>query len=99
MGRAVARAVIDYYRCPEAFLDISINEDIANSAGFFRFGAHISYARCWRGYSKSQLQRHLHDVSRELVLDKPKVRFPCHSTESVDNHRFDRYACSQRMAV
>jgi hypothetical protein len=99
MGRAVARAVIDYYRCPEPFLDVSINEDIANPAGFFRFGADILYGRCSRGYSKSQLQGDLYDVSQDLVLDKPRVSLPFDPTEVVDNLRLERYASSQESGV
>src|SRR5215831_13918397 len=99
MGRAVPRAVIDYYRCPEAFLPVSIRDDIAGSRGFFRFGIYISYGRCSRGHSMSQLQRDLYDVSQDVTLEDSAVSLPFDPTELVDNLRLERYADFQKSAI
>src|ERR1700688_563712 len=88
----VPRVLIDRYRCPDSLLNLTIQDDIADDAGFFRFGSKtIYYGRSAVGYRRRRVGRALYDVAQDVTLEDGEVCLPFDPTEIVDNLPLERY--------
>ena len=88
----VPRVLIDRYRCPDSLLNLTIQDDIADDAGFFRFGPKtICYGRSAVGYRRRRVGPALYDVAQDVTLEDGEVCLPFDPTEIVDNLRLERY--------
>src|ERR1700692_2751304 len=84
----VPRVLIDRYRCPDSLLNLTIQDDIADDAGFFRFGPKtICYGRSAVGYRRRRVGPALYDVAQDVTLEDGEVCLPFDPTEIVDNLR------------
>ena len=45
----IERALVDYYRCPEEFVKMSLAGELSADSGFFRFGSNIGYGQSSHG--------------------------------------------------
>jgi hypothetical protein len=86
------RALRDYYRCPDAFLNFGLTGELSEDSGFFRFGADATcYGRSCSG------SRQLHpDLLLGNILGCAEVRdgavnLPFDPTEVIENFRNERY--------
>ena len=55
----LARTIIDYYRCPEHFLDFELKGPLSAVEGFFRFGSSICFGRSCSGHRLSRVEHGL----------------------------------------
>jgi hypothetical protein len=87
-----ARALIEHYRCPATFLNITL-QDIADSdAGFFRFGANaICYGRSAAGYRSPRAGPGLYEISQDVRTGQSEICLPFDPAEVIDNLRFEHY--------
>jgi hypothetical protein len=98
---AASRTLIERYRCPETFLNLSIKNNLGEQRGFFRFGDITCYGRCSGGVSRYRVDSVLYDVAQEVVLSNSDsaVYLPFDPTETVDNLRLERYVGALDSAV
>jgi hypothetical protein len=89
---ATSRALIDYYRCPETFLNFTVKSGLAEPRGFFRFHNDICYGRCSVGYGKNRVDTVLYDVAQDVLIRDSGVYLPFDPIEILDNLRLERYA-------
>jgi hypothetical protein len=89
----ISQAVNDYYRCPEKFLDLALNEHLSSDEGYFRFGPRaICYGRSCSGTRGSRPESSLYDVLGDVVVGGGRLGLPFDPTEVIDNLRVERYA-------
>lgn len=86
------RAIIDYYRCPEYFLDFELNGPLSGDEGFFRFGSSICYGRSCSGHRLSRVTPGLYDVLHDVSMQDQEASLPFSPSEVIDNLRLERYA-------
>lgn len=92
----LARAIVDYYRCPEHFLNFELSGPLSAGEGFFRFASSICYGRSCSGQRHSRVERGLYDVLRDVSLQNQKATLPFSPSEVIDNLRLERYASRGR---
>jgi hypothetical protein len=87
----IARTIIDFYRCPERFLDFELNGPLSADEGFFRFGQIVCYGRSCTGHRLSQVEAGLYDVLGDVSIDDSKTTLPLSPSEVIDNLRLEHY--------
>jgi hypothetical protein len=88
----IARTVIDYYRCPERFLDFELSGPLSADEGFFLFGPNICYGRSSSGHRLSGPKNGLYDVLRDVSIQNARATLPFSPSEVIDNLQLERYA-------
>jgi len=89
---ATAQALIDRYRCPEAFVNLPLRGRLSETAGFFRFGPGITcYGRSSAGTRARSAQPLLYDASNDVGVENSELLLPFNPTEIIDNLRWERY--------
>jgi hypothetical protein len=86
-----ARALIEHYRCPAAFLNIKLQNIADSDSGFFRFRANAIYGRSAAGYRRPRVGPALYDVSQDVRINQPEAYLPFDPTEIIENFQFERY--------
>jgi hypothetical protein len=89
-------ALVDRYRCPEAFLRLELAGNLSPDAGYFRLGSLVCYGRSAAGYRTTATGGPLYDVLPHLETTGSKVRLPFNPSEVIENLRLERYARSYR---
>jgi len=92
----IARSIIDYYRCPEHFLDFELSGPLSADEGFFRFGPSICYGRSCSGHRLSRVENGLYDVLGDASIQNSKATLPLSPSEVIDNLRLERYVLRAR---
>src|SRR5436309_2824601 len=87
-----ARALMDRYRCPATFLNLTLQDVTASDSGFFRFGSNICYGRSAAGYRSARVGPELYDVGEDLRIGQSEACLPFNPTEVIENFQFERYA-------
>ncbi len=91
-----ARARMDRYRCPETFLNLTLQDVAPSDPVFFRFRSNaICYGRSAAGRLRPRVDASLYDVSGDVRIDQSEVSLPFNPTEVIDNFRFERYGAPQ----
>ena len=85
-------ALLDFYLCPEQFVDFELSGRLSPEAGYFRFGQNTCYGRSASGYRASRLDPTLYDALNDVVVHGSKPSLPFDPTEVIDNLRLERYA-------
>lgn len=89
---ATAQALIDRYRCPEAFVNLPLRGRLSETAGFFRFGPGITcYGRSSAGTRARSAQPLLYDASNDVGVENSELLLPFNPTEIIDNLRWEGY--------
>jgi hypothetical protein len=87
-----ARALMDHYRCPADFLNITLQHIAAPDSGFFRFGANaICYGRSAAGYRSRRIGAALYDTSKDVRVGQSEACLPFDPTEIIENLQVERY--------
>ena len=92
----VGRSIIDYYRCPDRFLDFELKGPLSADEGFFRFGPSICYGSSCSGRRSSRVDNALYDVLGDVLIQNSKATLPFSPTEVIDNLRLERYVLRAR---
>jgi hypothetical protein len=91
-----ARALVDHYRCPASFLNITLQAVVTSESGFFRFGPNaICYGRSATGYRDSRVGSALYDVAQDVRINRSDVCLPFDPTEIVENLQLERYSVGE----
>jgi hypothetical protein len=86
------RVLMDRYRCPDSFLNITLQDVAAPDSGFFRFGPNtICYGRSATGYRGSRVGPTLYDVAEDVRINQSEICLPFDPTEIVENFQLERY--------
>ncbi|HVB56391.1 MAG TPA: hypothetical protein VNE63_08180, partial [Candidatus Acidoferrales bacterium] len=86
-------ALLDYFRCPEQFADLSVNGDLSSETGFFQFGQGITcYGQCAGGSPSRHAAHHLTDTVHGIRYGQGRLELPFDFTEVVNNLRYERYS-------
>jgi len=85
--------LVEYYRCPESYVRLSLTGPLSESSGYFKFGAGTTcYGSC-DGHSPSHFPEDtLHDVLADATIDGGTVRLPFDLKQVVDNLRHELYS-------
>lgn len=84
--------LLDYYRCPEAFAKMGVQEHVASSAGFFRFDKDaVCYGRSPFATVSSHPNGNLVDTWTTVRIADRTAILPFDPEEVVDNLRNERY--------
>jgi hypothetical protein len=92
-GNDVNKAFLDYYRCPESFVNFALTGRLSETPGFFRFGQNVLHGSTAAGLLTSQPRPEpVYDALADVVLDRDaQVGLPFDPTAVVDNLRLERY--------
>jgi hypothetical protein len=85
------RAFTDYYRCPADLARLSIEGQLSQANGYFRFDNAVAFGRCAAARPATYATDPLADVARFVVLDRGEPRLPFDFSEVVTNLREERY--------
>jgi hypothetical protein len=84
--------LLDYFRCPEGFIDFSVDERISSEARYFLFGPNTTcYGRSVCKTAKAEVGSLPHDLLAEVLIGEDKITLPFDPTEVIDNLRLERY--------
>jgi hypothetical protein len=92
----IERALIDYYRCPEEFVTMSLAGELSADSGYFRFGPNTCYGRSSLGTRAAGPGDRLYDTLPALTTDSGLLRVPFDPSQIVDNLRLERYTADSR---
>lgn len=87
----IARALIDYYRCPPEFVGMALAAELSPAAGYFRFGDSVCYGQTAYGH-RADAPTGLYDTLADVSTADGRLRVPFDPTQVVDNLRLERYA-------
>ena len=90
----IERALVDYYRCPEEFVKMSLAGELSADSGYFRFGPNICYGQSSYGTRSSVPAGALDDVASAVTAEASLLRVPFDPSQIVDNLRLERYAAA-----
>jgi hypothetical protein len=94
--RAHSQRVLDHFRCPEAFLDFSLAQDLSSARDYFQVGPNVTcYGRAGRGHEALHAKTSRYDALNDIVMDDGRVRLPFDPDEVIDNLRLERYVDSR----
>jgi len=85
------RALIERYRCPERFAQLTLKGELSSDAGFFRFGDLICYGRSSFGYRRATADATLYDVINDTTTEASGVTLPFDPSEVIENLQLERY--------
>lgn len=86
------QAFLDHYRCPEQFANFSLEGELSQQSGYFRFGDDtVCYGRTSRGLLAPQPGADLQDVSQEVGRNRSAPKLPFDPSQIVENLRRERY--------
>ena len=87
------RTLLDYFRCPEEFVDVGVGSGLSTESGFFRFGQEVMcYGQSAGGALATRADQRLSDKSTNTRIKAGRVELPFDLTQIVDNLRCERYA-------
>ena len=87
----IARALTDYYRCPEEFVKISLAAELSRGAGYFAFGGNVCWGQSAYGY-RAASPIGLYETLADVSVTSGCLRVPFDPTQVIDNLRLERYA-------
>src|SRR2546430_11311632 len=68
--RMIARVLVDYYRCPENFVKMSLAGDLSADSGYFRFGRDLCYGQTSCGLRDPMPTNGLYDTLPDIKTEK-----------------------------
>ena len=92
----IERALIDYYRCPEQFVKMSLAGELSADSGYFRFGQNICYGQSSCGSRSPGLANELYDTAPAATTETGLLRVPFDPSQVIDNLRLERYVADSR---
>jgi hypothetical protein len=97
----IERALIDYFRCPNEFVKMTLAGELSPDTGYFRFGPSICYGQTVFGTRATSATDDLDDLAPRIRPEAGLLTVPFDPSQIVDNLRFERYvtAISNRDAL
>ena len=86
------RVIIDHYRCPEEFINISVRSDLSEQSGFFKFGsASVCYGKTSVFQPSLDAAGILNDVLEHARVGQSCLTLPFDVAETVSALRCEKY--------
>jgi peptidoglycan/xylan/chitin deacetylase (PgdA/CDA1 family) len=85
------KPLVEYYRCPQAYLDFHVANPLQEAIGYFRYGPDLTYYGQTAGYPCPFVNGHLFDASAHVRRQGHTSFLPFDPTQVVDNLRYERY--------
>jgi hypothetical protein len=86
------KALIDYFCCPEAFVDFALRGDLCAGQGYFRLGPDlIGYGQSSLGYYAETPAKATCDLLYHVRMEGTTCYIPFNPSAVVDNLRCERY--------
>ena len=84
--------LIQYYRCPERYVQLALKASLPSTRGYFRFGENtICYGRYCGRVPSSSPSGTLFDAHPDVSLENGTIFLPFDSGEVIDNLRYELY--------
>ncbi len=84
--------LIDYFRCPENFLQFQLAGPLSSDSGFFQFGPQtICYGSTSSGFRSRSVTEPLHDALADVEVGEGALRLPLDPNEIIENLHRERY--------
>lgn len=91
---------LDFYRCPEDFVNFELSGELRGEPGYFRFGQDLAcFGRNSSGCSSRRPQDGLCDIFHSVRLNHAGVRLPFDLRQVIDNLRLERYSPSSNHSL
>jgi len=88
----INETLVERYRCPERFAEVTLSGELSDRPGYFRFGQDaICYGRCASSVAASASTDDLWDATVDTTTDGLTLRLPFDPTQVVENLRLERY--------
>src|SRR5207245_2106873 len=97
-SRMIERALVDYYRCPEEFVKMSLTGDLSADSGYFRFGRDLCYGQTSCGPRYPLPTNGLYDTLPDVKTENGVLRVPFNPSQVIDNFRLERYSADSQGA-
>ena len=86
-------ALVNYYRCPDDFAEVTLKGQLSGDCGYFRFGQDvICYGQSTSGFRATQPLGDLYDIFEDVTIDGSSVLLPFDPDDVINNLRLERYA-------
>jgi hypothetical protein len=90
---AVNQPLLQYYRCPESFVDFALTGRLSSNSGFFRFGKEtLCFGKSCSRYPSSQIKPGLYDASSAVTFSGGSTLLPFNPSEIIENLYRERYS-------
>ena len=83
--------LVDYYRCPEAFVDFHVTDPLQEPHGYFRFGQEVICYGQTSGDVRAHINEHLFDASQHVHCKGPLCSLPFDPDQVAGNLYYERY--------
>jgi len=85
-------SLVQYYRCPESYVQLNLRGSLSERSGYFDFGAGTTcYGRCAGKAPSDSTTEALQDMLSDALIDGGAVHLPFDLKEIVDNLRCELY--------
>lgn len=85
-------SLIQYYRCPEHYVQFALKKHVPRTSGYFRFGENeICYGRYEGSCPSVSPLNALQDACRDVTVENGIVSLPFNLTEVIENLRYELY--------
>src|SRR2546427_12921819 len=65
-GNLIMKPLVEYYQCPQAYLDFHVANPLQEASGYFRYGPDLTCYGQIDGYSCPTVNGHLFDASAHV---------------------------------
>jgi hypothetical protein len=84
--------LVEYYRCPEGYIQLAFKEPLSGASGYFRFGQDsVCYGRCSGHNPSATPTGSLYDASLNTSVEKGVLSLPFDLAEVAHNLRYELY--------
>jgi hypothetical protein len=88
----MTQTFLEYFRCPERYVRLSVKDELSENSGFFQFGQGVvGYGRYARHRPADSPRGQLRDGWADVDCAAGSVRLPFDLKEVVENLRLERY--------
>jgi len=87
----IEHALVDYYRCPDEFANISVAGELNARSGYFRVGSSVCYGQTAGSPPATMATDDLQDLLPDFSTEDGQLRVPFDVSQVVDNLRLERY--------
>jgi len=88
----LGKALLDYFKCPEGFVDFALRGDLCPGEGYFRFGPDlICFGQSSLGYYADVPAKATCDLAYHIRMEGSTCYIPFNPSRVIDNLRCERY--------
>ena len=91
--KALNKAIVEYYRCPEQFVEFRLAGQLSPDSGYFQFGQDtVCYGGTSTGFRAEGAAGKLYDTDLDVRIDGNRVHLPFDPSRIIENLRLEYYA-------